>query len=554
MKKLLAGIAVAAAVLSSPPGSAENISISRPACSGGATFSCEDLYITSFDGITSLDATLYVPTATGPHPAILMTHGYGGWHRGDGDAATARFYAGKGYVVLAYTSRGFGLSGGTVELQSPDWEVRDAQRLITWLANDTEGAVLVDGQDDPRVGMVGGSYAGGIQLLTASYDDRLDAIAPEVTWNDLRYSLFPNGVIKHSWIDLLYPSGKWSGHLGPFPNPPVVVSTEGVSADQDRQVLTSYLANDNVEQPYPYSDGTGDSAEYLARRSPVWNDVIDDISTPTLLIQGQRDRLFWVNEAIANYLDIADNGTPAKLVVFSSGHGYSTPGGERTELNTRILTWFDRHLRDNLSADTGPPIEVWKPWEAPPSFLALSAFPSAAAVPVTPSEATLVNVVAPTSHSETTNFQGTTNSPSFDAAPGATAADLSVAVPAGTVIVGAPVLRFSVSATAPEAIVFAKLWDRDTSTGARSLVHHFVTPARVRGGDGDFCTKAMPGPATAEPVEDVAVCLTMAAITWRVEPGHELVLTLATSDTMYFGSRIPGVYKISGVSLALPAL
>src|SRR5947208_14465886 len=55
--------------------------------------------------------------------------------------------------------------------------------------------------------MSGGSYAGGIQLALAAFDHRVDAIAPEITWNDLRYSLFPHNVIKFGWDELLYADG-----------------------------------------------------------------------------------------------------------------------------------------------------------------------------------------------------------------------------------------------------------------------------------------------------------------------------------------------------------
>ena len=38
---------------------------------------------------------------------------------------------------------------------------------------------------DPLIGMSGGSYAGGIQWVTDARDSRVDAIAPEISWNNL---------------------------------------------------------------------------------------------------------------------------------------------------------------------------------------------------------------------------------------------------------------------------------------------------------------------------------------------------------------------------------
>lgn len=563
MRRSIASVVLAVAMLASFPAVAVNLDTGfHPSCSGGSSgVVCTDLFISSFDG-TLLDATFYVPstaTTSNKAPAILMTHGYPGWHRSAGDFAFQQMLAAEGYVVLAYTSRGLGRSEGTIQLDSPDFEVKDAQHLITWLATtaNTGNVVKRDSGHDPRVGMVGGSYAGAIQLLTAAYDDRLDAITPQITWNDLRYSLFPNGVVKRSWIDLLYHAGRYSGHLGPVGTfPPPVISTESVPADQDIQVLSSYLTNEDLSPPVPYSDGSANSAEYLERRSPVWGDVIDNITAPTLLIQGQQDTLFEVNEAIANYNDIADNGTDAKLVVFSGGHGYSDLAGERAAINDRILTWFDRYLWEDATVVTGDPIELWRPWVAGSNFGALSALPSASTdAGVSPTSATIANVVAPTSHTELSNFQQSSGSPAFDAAAPVTAFHFNgttVGAGATVTIAGTPRLNFTISATTTEAIVFAKLWDQDTATGARTPIHRIVIPARIRGGGGDFCSDVLPGPISTSVVSGVNVCLPLGGMVWRLAGGHRLVLTLATSDTSFFSSRQPGVYQIENVSLMLP--
>lgn len=563
MRRTLTTALAAAALAAAIPAAAVNVDTGQfPACQSGTGFTCHDLFIDSFDA-TQIDATVYVPTASGSAPAVLMTHGYGGWHRGGGDAAFARLWAAKGYVVLAYTSRGFGRSSGQVQLDSPMYEVQDARHLVTWLAKRNAdaasplfGKVQLDGANDPRIGMVGGSYGGGIQLLTASYDGRLDAITPQITWRDLRYSLSPNGAVKHGWIDLLYASGKYGGYLGPIGTvPPPVIGTDGVPVDQDLQVATSYVTNDSMDTPVAYTDGSNctNTYCYLKFRSPVYANVIDDIAAATLLIQGQQDTLFWVNEAEANYWDIRDNASsPAtKLVVFSAGHGYADLAGERDAINARIESWFERHLRGDATEDTGPDIEYWQPWVAGSNFAELDVADRGSASPgATPAAATIVNAVAPTSHSETTNFQPTTSSPSMDAGDGVTAATFDLDVPTGTVLAGAPRVEFDISATAPEAIVFAKLWDVD-GAGNRSLIHHLVTPARIRGGDGDFCSDSIPAQPSASLVGNVHVCLPMAWTAWKAETGHSLQLSLATTDTMHLGSRFPGVYQISNLEVSL---
>ena len=45
---------------------------------------------------------------------------------------------GAGYNVLTWDPRGFGSSGGAVEVDSPDYEARDVSALIDWLARQPE--------------------------------------------------------------------------------------------------------------------------------------------------------------------------------------------------------------------------------------------------------------------------------------------------------------------------------------------------------------------------------------------------------------------------------
>src|SRR5690349_23945721 len=100
----------------------------------------------------TIDTRLYVPdnaTARTPQPAILMTHGFGLTKLSDEVTSMATFLARHGYVVLTYTSQGFGESSGCVTLQSRTYDVKDAQQLITkvlqtkpYVKKDRKGAVV----------------------------------------------------------------------------------------------------------------------------------------------------------------------------------------------------------------------------------------------------------------------------------------------------------------------------------------------------------------------------------------------------------------------------
>src|SRR5262249_33230345 len=148
--------------------------------------------------------------AASPAAAVLLAHGFGGTK--DSVAADAGDLANRGYAVLAWTAEGFGASGGQIHVDSPDWEVRDAQRLIDWLA--ARPGLRQDAPGDPRAAAVGGSYGGALALLLAGHDRRVDAIVPEITWNDLPGAFLPEatgagpgaGVFKKAWAGLFFGS------------------------------------------------------------------------------------------------------------------------------------------------------------------------------------------------------------------------------------------------------------------------------------------------------------------------------------------------------------
>src|SRR5688500_1702241 len=150
----------------------------------------EDARVPSGSGADAveLDTTLYVPDGDGRAPAVVLAHGFGGSKNSVAD--DARDLAERGYVVLAYSARGFGASTGQIGLNDPRYEIADLSTLIDLLADRDD--VELDGDGDPRVGVAGGSYGGALALLGASYDDRIDAIASQITWNSLGAALFPS--------------------------------------------------------------------------------------------------------------------------------------------------------------------------------------------------------------------------------------------------------------------------------------------------------------------------------------------------------------------------
>ncbi|MBX6768043.1 MAG: alpha/beta fold hydrolase, partial [Actinomadura rubrobrunea] len=278
-----------------------------------------------------LDTTFFAPVGAAKGPAVLLAHGFGGSK--EDVRSEAEELARAGYAVLTWSARGFGASTGQIALDSPDYEVKDVRQLIDWLARRPE--VVLDRPGDPRVGIAGASYGGAIALMTAAYDPRVDAIAPQITWYSLPDALFPNttgegadaGVFKKLWAGIFFTGQGGQDPCGRFL--PSLCSMYQQVAESGR--------------PTPEAVAT------LRRSSP--ESVADRIKVPTLLIQGQSDSLFPLDQADANARAIARNGAPVSVVWFQGGHDGGDP--ETGRIRGLVRAWFDRRLRGDADA---PPV------------------------------------------------------------------------------------------------------------------------------------------------------------------------------------------------------
>lgn len=231
----------------------------------------------------------------------------------------------NGYNVLTWDPRGFGASTGTVGVNDPEAEGRDVQLLVDWVA--TQPGVQLDADGDPRMGMVGSSYGGGIQLTLAAIDCRVDAIVPGIAWNSLETSLYKSQTVKQGWADLLL--------------------TTAAGRDLDPHIQSA--ADDGL------STGTltDEDQDWFRSRGPA--DLVGDISVPTLIVQGTVDNLFTLDEGITNHQILRDAGVPTAMVWFCGGHGSClTEFGDPTTVSEASFAWLDRYVKGDESVDTGP--------------------------------------------------------------------------------------------------------------------------------------------------------------------------------------------------------
>ncbi|TKJ24510.1 hypothetical protein A6V29_04690 [Blastococcus sp. CCUG 61487] len=551
------------------------------------------------DRTCQIDADLYVPdgvTARKPGPALLATNGFGGTKADQADFAQG--FGEHGYVMLSYTGLGF-VDGDLcpITLDDREHDGEAASQLIRFLGGDpsivavddaTGERVQVDQvirQDrrtkvahDPAVGMVGGSYGGQIQFAAAAVEhaagtDRLDAIVPMITWNDLSYSLNPDnsgfpggsslngsvsspdtGVFKYQWSLLFTALGLVSGlqDLPALGNP-----------EQVRNLATANCLNFDAPVCTALAEvaGTGyasaGSVDFLRSNSVA--SYVSDVRTPTLIAQGQADTLFNLQESVATYSALKQQGTPVSLVWHSWGHSGLDPlpgeldrrNPENSYQGRQVLAWFDHYVRGRGPAPE-PVFDYYRDWVMEETGDIEQAYASAPSYPVG-TERTLhlsgggllggslvedparvvpglnsFSSVAPIGPNYTETAFLDQAGPVTD--PPGTAIRFSTP-PLGEPldVVGSP--RLTVQLDAPTVVptqgigpggrltVFAKVYDVGPD-GAVELPHRLISPARITD-----VTK----PVTIE----------LPAIVHRFEAGHRLAVVLAGGDLAYRGATLP---------------
>ncbi|WP_106397224.1 alpha/beta fold hydrolase [Actinocorallia populi] len=466
------------------------------------------------DQKVALDATFYRPVGAEKAPAVLLAHGFGGSK--DSQAGAARRLARQGYAVLTWSARGFGRSEGQIALNSPDYEVKDTRQLIDWLAKRPE--VRLDGEGDPRVGMAGPSYGGAISLLTAAYDGRVDAIVPSVTWHDLSQSLIPGGVFKKLWAGLFF-TGESDGSTACGRFLPSVCEMYQEVAQTGR--------------------ATDEAWDLLRDSSPA---TAPPVKAPTLLIQGQSDSLFPLDQADQNAR--AAEG-PVSVVWFQGGHDGGEPETER--LSGLTSDWFDHYLKGEQDVVLPPAFTVTRgggvdsrSGRQEVAAATARTYPglenAARELPLEGGEQSVQNpaggVPASISALPGLGALSTLGSlggvPSLDMA-GQNATFTTEPLDSSLRVTGSPRVRIR---TDREATLFAKLYD--VAPGGRAtLARRLATPVRV---DGE-----------AE--------IALPALDYEFSRGHRLQVVLSTTDYGFAGPTEPLTYEISAVSgLSVPSV
>lgn len=252
-----------------------------------------------------------------------------------------------GFNVVTWDPRGEFASGGVLQLDNPMYEGRDVTALIDW-ANANTGLLNEDGS--PSIGMVGGSYGGGIQMTTV--DPRIKAIIPAIAWNTLNQSIYPDQIFKTGWANALALA---------------LLSTGArVNTQIDLGILTGNL--------FGFISQTGQAV--LGSSGPA--SLLTKLNAATLYVQGTVDGLFPLAQAIINaqtqleenpYFS-GENADLVKMLWFCGGHGICLDEGvdpvkQATAMFLQDMVWLNKYTKDYLQPywDLFPTIPTFQWWD-----------------------------------------------------------------------------------------------------------------------------------------------------------------------------------------------
>ncbi|WP_137873469.1 alpha/beta fold hydrolase [Rhodococcus sp. Q] len=518
------------------------------------------------DARVQIDARLHLPQRT-PAPAVLLAHGFGGSK--DTLEAQANTLAADGFVVLAYSARGFGSSTGTISLNDPDREIADARALVDWLADRPE--VTLDAEGDPRVGVTGASYGGALSLMLAGTDPRVDAVAAAITWNDLGQALFPNygaappaptpaaagysgpGVLKRGWAGIFFGAGVSGADTAG--------TDSGPCGRFDPAICLAYAPAAETGTPTP------ELLDLLRSHSPV--SVADRITAPTLLLQGEQDTLFGLDQADATARQIAAAGTPVRMRWFPAGHDSGGDSDGSRSAAARFLT-EQLHSEQLPSAAGGPDQSTPFVFTVPgatgsdnPSYrrrtapdypgltptsgatpqerLTLSGPPQTVDRPPGATPAAISSVPGLGAAANLIGAAGVATDLVSDP-PGQTARFATEPLRDALTITGTSTVSLTVTTTAAtgDAVLYAKLYDV-TPQGRHLLPGGAVSAVRL---------------ADTLPGQSIPLTVSLPAVAYQVAEGHHLELAVTTTDQAYATPLTPARFTIAlaDTTLAVPSV
>ena len=541
-----------------------------PAGPTSQPLTCSGYLPSDVDG-TMLDVSVWVPRTGSAHPLVVGIHGWGGSKR------SMRQYAQRltdaGFVLLSYSTRGFGDSYGQVNLADVNVEGADLRSMIGQVADNPRLHI-----DPSAVGVFGASYGGAHSYLAALHPTftsprgktvTIRAIAPLVPWSELTAALRPNGSdsdpinpaggFKFSFVEALYVGGchnkptcsNYPAYLTTW-NAWMTATEPNNISPTDRQIVDGFSGYRSIYWQQDFWDRVKSNAATGTPQLPIF------------LAQGWTDDLFPAPEALRIYraLKAADPNYPITMYLGDSGHPRAaTKPGEVDYIINEVISWFSWYL---LGAGTQPVLEVQaaitRPANVPFNSLDVIHVPTWDALATTTISQTFPDGPVPTIIDfDPANFSGVTWDPIIlaglmaageqlqyvpdakyvppDFVPGDVAV-YEMPVAQATLIAGQPMVTMTIETLALREQLNTRLYDV-RADGTKSLV--------TRG------TFTLDTTTSLQPIGKRTLTIPMYGNAWPVEANDTLRLEITNVDSPYIApSKVPSTTTISGVTLTIP--
>lgn len=429
---------------------------------------------------------------------------------------------GGGYNVITWDPRGEwatrdkSLPG--MQIDNPFFEGRDASALISWAfsnANLAQSQVAMESPGDPLIGMVGGSYGGGIQWVTAGTDPRVDVIAPEISWSGLISALYPNyNQFKTGWGSILGLALLVTG------------------ADFNKQLYPGILTGITL--------GWLSETSQAVMESSGPTSLLNNINIPTLIFQGQQDGLFPLLESVNNATHLINSqySPETKLSWFCGGHGTcQDPLNPYQDDRGMVdnLRWLDQYLFGNGTPADAIPTFQWYDQTGGYGFSDLLPSQPGFNKPLphtTTGDGGVLGVwplIGGSGPGTDPNLSKLLTFP--NATTARNALNLTITPPANSLTVGSPELSFTYRGIGTTRTVYAQLVDNVTGR----VLQNIVTPIPV-----EFDGK------------EHSLTIPMADIAYSAGTNGSLTLQITSSATNFENFTSFGLVKITDVKLDMP--
>jgi fermentation-respiration switch protein FrsA (DUF1100 family) len=284
---------------------------------------------------TTLRGWFFTPETSGPHPVVLMAHGFAALKEMGLQDFAERFVE-AGLAVLVYDHRNFGASDGTPRFHIDPWQqMTDYRHAVTYVRTR-------DDVDPERIGAWGTSYSGGHVIVLGALDRRVKAISSQVPVVSgfsaiqrlVRQDLLPDQ--RAAWVKDR--EDQYAGAepaMVPIIDPDVMANVAFPTAD-------SYEWFTSAAKSAPAWENTVTVASLEALTEYEPQAYIDRISpTPFLLMVGHDDTVASSDLPLRAFERALE---PKQVEILPGGH-YSPYGGESFEpAVTTARDFFVRHL------------------------------------------------------------------------------------------------------------------------------------------------------------------------------------------------------------------